>query len=332
MPPIRAAGEHVPRVVLWTAAWCGVFAVVHVFWALGGSTGLASSAGADLAARRPAVFVIVGLWGVGLALLLAAVGIAVVGTARTGSRTARIGVRSIRIVGLGLLVRGAGLELLVAADIGGVRTAVGSLETRWSLILWNPWFVLGGALFVETARCLRHRASASRRRPTVTGERAATLRGCPGYCGICAAQRGEGPLAAPTVWSDGLVVVRHAAARGERVVLGHLVVETRRHAAHLDGLSDAEAAAAGRAAHRAAVALRAELDVEHVHAAVVNQRIEHFHQHVYVRHRGTPAEFAWWRADEWPGAPQGTPSEVAALCVRLATHFLRSANQPADEP
>jgi hypothetical protein len=160
MPPIPAAGEPVPRVVLWATAWCGVFAALHVFWALGGSAGLASSAGADLAARRPAAFVIGGLWGVGLALLLTAVGITVAGSARAGSRTARIGVRSIRIVGLGLLVRGAGVELLLAADIGGVRTAVGPLETRWSLILWNPWFVLGGALFVQTARRLRHRAFA----------------------------------------------------------------------------------------------------------------------------------------------------------------------------
>lgn len=140
-------------------------------------------------------------------------------------------------------------------------------------------------------------------------------------CEICATQRGEGPLVAPLVWKDELVFVCHAASDNGHVVLGHLIVETRRHAAYLDGLSDAEAQAVGRAVHRAAVGLRAELDVEFAHAAVINQRMEHFHQHVYVRHRGTPAEFGWWRADEWPDAPHGGAAEVSALCSRLGRYF-----------
>lgn len=77
----------------------------------------------------------------------------------------------------------------------------------------------------------------------------------------------------------------------------------------------------GWAVRRAAAALRAELDVEAVHSAVVNLRQEHFHQHVYVRYRGTPAELGWWEADEWPGAPHGDAAAVAALCARLAGHF-----------
>lgn len=148
----------------------------------------------------------------------------------------------------------------------------------------------------------------------------------PECCEICAAQRGEGPLVAPLVWQDELVFVRHAAASDEpMVVLGHVVVETRRHAAYLHGLDDAEAQAVGRAVHRAAVGLRAELDVEFVHAAVINQRMEHFHQHVFVRHRGTPAEFGWSRADEWPDAPQGDAGEVASLCSRLGPYFTARA-------
>ncbi len=145
----------------------------------------------------------------------------------------------------------------------------------------------------------------------------------PRDCPICAAQDGRGPLAAPEVWSDELVVVRHAALRDDRVVLGHLVVESRRHVAHLDGLSDAEAGAVGRAARRAAVALRAELDISSVHAAVINQRIAHFHQHVYVRHRGTPEDLPWFRADEWAGAPHGDATTTAGFCTRLRPWFTR---------
>jgi len=142
-----------PRVALAAVAWCFVFAVAHIFWALGGSAGLASSAGADLAARRPAAFVILGLWGVAGLLLGAAVAIVAVATGRFGSR----GVWAIGIVGSGLLVRGVALEVVLATDTGGIRAAVGPLETRWSLLLWNPWFVLGGALFIGTGVLLLER-------------------------------------------------------------------------------------------------------------------------------------------------------------------------------
>jgi hypothetical protein len=83
--------------------------------------------------------------GVAFSLLLTAVVIVVVWTARCGSRLARIGAWAIGVGGAGLLVRGVALELLLAADTAGIRAAVGPLETRWSLILWNTWFVLGGS-------------------------------------------------------------------------------------------------------------------------------------------------------------------------------------------
>lgn len=151
-----------PRVALSAVAWCCVFAATHMFWAVGGSAGLASSAGEDLAARRPAAFVILGLWGVAGSLLLAAGGIIAVGTRQPDSRVARIGAWTIGVVGAGLLVRGIALEVLLATDTAGIRAAVGPLETRWSLILWNPWFVLGGALFLATTTHILHRARATR--------------------------------------------------------------------------------------------------------------------------------------------------------------------------
>ncbi|HEX6445819.1 MAG TPA: hypothetical protein VF053_12080 [Streptosporangiales bacterium] len=140
-------------------------------------------------------------------------------------------------------------------------------------------------------------------------------------CVICAKLRGEGPLAGPFVWQDDLVSVSHARPGGQPVVLGHLIVETRRHAPYLDGLTDAEAAAVGMAARTAARALRRELDVAFVHAAVISAGMEHFHQHVYVRHRGTPEEYRWHSADEWPGAPHGDATAVAELSGRLRRYF-----------
>ena len=149
----------------WSAvasiAWCGAFAAVHVFWALGGSAGLASSAGPELAAQRPAAFVLAGLWGVAVLLACGAAVVYAVATAPGLShRLRRAGGWLLVIVGAGLALRAVAVETLLAAD-AGTRSAVGPLETRWSLILWNPVFAAGGVLFVVTGnRVLAARRSA----------------------------------------------------------------------------------------------------------------------------------------------------------------------------
>jgi ATP adenylyltransferase len=140
-------------------------------------------------------------------------------------------------------------------------------------------------------------------------------------CPICAAHRGEGDLVVPVVWRDDLVWVKHMLGPVGPVTLGHLLVETDRHAPYVDSLTDEEAASVGCAVRDAARALRAELDVDSVHAMVVNTRFEHFHEHVVVRHLGTPQNYTWHEVDDWPGAPNGGPPEVATLCERLARHF-----------
>src|SRR3954447_11392960 len=140
-------------------------------------------------------------------------------------------------------------------------------------------------------------------------------------CPVCSGHRGEGDLVAPVVWRDDLVWVKHVVNRSMPVVLGHLVVETDRHAPFVDSLTDTESEAVGRAVRNAARALRTELEVDAVHAMVINTRLEHFHEHVVVRHAGTPDRFSWNEVDEWPDAPRGGASEVARLCERLARHF-----------
>jgi diadenosine tetraphosphate (Ap4A) HIT family hydrolase len=148
-----------------------------------------------------------------------------------------------------------------------------------------------------------------------------------GEYAICAKFRGEGALAGPWIWQDTLVRVSHVQPEpGRSVVLGHLIIDACRHAAYLDGRCDEEAAAVGLAARDAARALRAELDPAFVHAAVINTSWEHFHQHVYVRHRDTPDNYQWHRADEWPSAPHGVAATVAELSRRLAAHFPGSAS------
>ena len=132
-------------------------------------------------------------------------------------------------------------------------------------------------------------------------------------CLICAKHQGHGPLVGPVVWTDSVVVVSHRPAG----VLGHLFVETRRHVATLDELTVGEAEAVARAVRLVARALRAELDPEFVFSMIAGLSVAHFHQHVFVRHRGTPAELPWNEV-AWKGAPSG---DSGALCARLRTHF-----------
>jgi hypothetical protein len=137
--------------------WCLVFGVVHVFWALGGDAGLASSAGSRLAAERPAMFVAFGLWGVAGVL---ACGALLAGYASWFARklpALRVLKVLALVVGFGLVARGLLVEVALAVNLGGVRQGVGPLETRWSLALWNPWFMIGGWCFLALALALRCR-------------------------------------------------------------------------------------------------------------------------------------------------------------------------------
>ncbi len=126
---------------------------------------------------------------------------------------------------------------------------------------------------------------------------------------------------APVVWRDGLVWVKHVIDRPMPITLGHLIVETNRHAPYVDSLTDQEAVAVGLAVRNAARALRRELEVDAVHAYISNARMEHFHEHVIARHRGTPFEYAWHDVESWPEGLRGCVAEVTDLCNRLAQHF-----------
>ncbi len=120
---------------------------------------------------------------------------------------------------------------------------------------------------------------------------------------------------------DEHVVVSHLplstpAGTAETAYLGHLIVEPRRHVAELGDLTPEEAAAFGRAAARASAALQAH-GAEHVYAAVIGHAVDHLHLHLIPRYAGTPREYWWTRVDEWPDAPRGGASDIAALTQRL---------------
>ncbi|SER05682.1 HIT family protein [Microlunatus flavus] len=130
----------------------------------------------------------------------------------------------------------------------------------------------------------------------------------PEPCPICAKHRGDGPLVGPVLHEDRLVV---ASLRADGPP-GYAFVETRRHVGGLEDLTPDEAAALGRTTSGLARALAAVLPVERVHTFVAGLGVDHLHQHVYVRPRGTPADVPWW-----PPAPSALALDASTLAVRL---------------
>lgn len=131
-------------------------------------------------------------------------------------------------------------------------------------------------------------------------------------CPLCAKQRGQGPWVCPVIFSDDLVLVTHRATGS----LGYVFIETTRHVPYVHQLTEAEAASVGRIRTRVAAALAAELPVEHVFAMVSGRGVAHFHEHVFVRHVGTPPDLPW--GEPWADAPTGDiPGLVEKLAARL---------------
>ena len=150
-------------------------------------------------------------------------------------------------------------------------------------------------------------------------------------CFICRKHRGEFAVAGGPIADDDLVVAGHVwetpSGIPEDVYIGHVFVETKRHAPSFADLSTDEAAAVGILASRLSRALKEALGADFVFAAVIGTGVPHFHLHLLARYPGAPADLPWHRADEWEGAPRGGESEVAAASERIR-RALREA--PAD--
>jgi Protein of unknown function (DUF3995) len=152
----RLTPEHAARQrdgVWWLAlaacGWAVIFAGLSFFWAAGGKTGLqpleqtGGSSGLLVAANLVA----------GVAkLCLGVAALAVVGAWWPGALSKPLRI-AIWLAGVGMLLYGA---LGLISDILHVAGIVGADPTtrHWFLIyliLWDPWWTLGGALFTALA-------------------------------------------------------------------------------------------------------------------------------------------------------------------------------------
>lgn len=143
-------------------------------------------------------------------------------------------------------------------------------------------------------------------------------------CPICAKHRGEGPLKGELVgrWA-GFWVYHAPPADDGTAALGYVFIESDRHAPHLEDLTEEEASGLGLLRTHLARALTRTLDTENVFSAVIGRGVPHFHEHLFVRHRGTPADVPWDESDEH--APRAESESVASLARRLAAQLVAEA-------
>jgi hypothetical protein len=98
---------------------------------------------------------LLGLWGTALLLMIGAVFCAGLARWRPRGRAQRGMTVLGWTAGTLLFARGLLLELVLSTGAGGVASSVGPSETHWSLILWNPWFIVGGVLLLLATRHFR---------------------------------------------------------------------------------------------------------------------------------------------------------------------------------
>jgi histidine triad (HIT) family protein len=135
----------------------------------------------------------------------------------------------------------------------------------------------------------------------------------PGACLICDKHAAADP--GLEVHRDDLVYVGHLPP-SPQAYLGHLFVEPLEHLPGLADLSGAQAAALGEGLRRASRTLVAA-GHDHAYAFVFGDRVPHLHVHVIGRNPDAPEEFRGVRVDEWPEAPRGDATQVAAYVAIL---------------
>jgi Protein of unknown function (DUF3995) len=143
------------------AAWAFLFAAVSFYWAAGGRLGVGTigrSITEPIEQGDPVA--VAALW---LTAVLKVVGglVALALVRRWGRRLRRLALGLVWTAGVLLTIYGAALLVqhgLMAADVVGKGT-LDDTAIRGHLLLWDPYWLLGGLLYLAAAR------SVSRRRP-----------------------------------------------------------------------------------------------------------------------------------------------------------------------
>lgn len=136
-------------------AWALAFAAVSFYWAAGGSAGADTIGPAltSLALARDPEFVAI-LWITGV--LKAFAGLLALALVRPWGRLIPRWLLLLAGWGTGvalILYGGASFvqHALMVTGVIGIPAGLGVTAARWHLLLWDPWWLLGGILFAVTA-------------------------------------------------------------------------------------------------------------------------------------------------------------------------------------
>ena len=138
-------------------------------------------------------------------------------------------------------------------------------------------------------------------------------------CMFCEIQQGRTATIGGPIYEDDLVYAHHwneETAEGPHY-LGHVLVETRRHAPSFADLTSAEAQAVGLLITRLSRALKRCTGAEKVYVVFYGEVTPHLHVHLTARYPDTPPEYLRWKVEHWPDAPAGNAEKVVDLCQRL---------------
>jgi hypothetical protein len=149
-----SGGAHSSAPACAAAGWALLFAGMSFYWALGGRASLSTQAVAIQDQIGDQGFVAV-LWVTGV-LKVAGALIALAFVLPQGRRIPR---RPLLVAGwvaaVGILLYGAlgwVQALLWQIGLQDIPAAVGPRAARWKLIFWDPFWVLGGVLFLLAVR------------------------------------------------------------------------------------------------------------------------------------------------------------------------------------
>jgi diadenosine tetraphosphate (Ap4A) HIT family hydrolase len=142
-------------------------------------------------------------------------------------------------------------------------------------------------------------------------------------CVVCQKQRGEIEVPGGAIYEDALLFASHALipAGKDQAYLGELLIEPKRHADGIEDLTEGEAAAIGTLARRLSRSLKTVTQAEHIYLFRLGHHVQHFHLWLIARYAGTPREFWGAKVDEWPDAPRGGATDIAALASRIRSEL-----------